>query len=178
MPGGNGKVGLRLAMSLDGFIADHAGGYDWIQDVPSAGLDTEHQVPFDEYLRSVDVVVMGHRCFEQGQHAEYVQMGKPVIVAASQTQARSARGVEFTDEVLARVQRERDDGRHCFLFGGGRLVTSFVQADLVDELTIGIVPVLLGEGRRLFHEGSRRIDLRLVDYTVLSGKARLSYRRR
>jgi dihydrofolate reductase len=57
-------------------------------------------------------------------------------------------------------------------------VTSFVQANLVDELTIGIVPVLLGEGRRLFHEGSRRIDLRLVDYTILNGKARLSYRRR
>jgi dihydrofolate reductase len=178
MLGGTGKVGVRLAMSLDGFIASHDGGYDWIQDVPSAHLDTEHQVPFDEFLRSVDVVVMGHRCFEQGQHAEYVQMGKPVIVAASQPHARSARGVEFTDDVLGRVQRERDDGRHCFLFGGGRLVTSFVQANLVDELTIGIVPVLLGEGRRLFHQGSRRIDLRLVDYTILSGKARLSYRRR
>jgi dihydrofolate reductase len=165
-------------MSLDGFIADQDGGYDWISDVPSADLDTEHQVPFDEFLRTVDVVVMGHRCFEQDQHVEYVQLGMPVIVAASQPHARPAPGVEFTDDVLARVQDERDAGRHCFLFGGGRLVTSFVQANLVDELTVGIVPVLLGEGRRLFYEGSRRIDLRLVDYTVLGGKARLSYRRR
>ena len=47
-------------MSLDGFVADLKGGYDWIQDVPSTELDTEHQVPFDHYLQDVDVVVMGN----------------------------------------------------------------------------------------------------------------------
>jgi dihydrofolate reductase len=175
---GNGKVSVRLAMSLDGFIADLDGGYDWIQDVPSPDLDTMHQVPFDEYLQDVDVVVMGLRCFEQRQHLDYVQLEKPVIVAASQPHLHSARGVEFTDDVLSRVRREREEGRHCFLFGGGRLVTSFVQANMADELTVGVVPVLLGEGRRLFHEGRRRIDLRLVDYTVFNGKARLTYQRR
>ena len=64
---------MRLAMSLDGYIADADGGYDWIQDVPSEGLDTEHQVPFDEYLRDVDVVVMGRRCFDEGGHADCVR---------------------------------------------------------------------------------------------------------
>jgi dihydrofolate reductase len=178
VPTSNGKISLRLAMSLDGFIADLDGGYDWIQDVPSPHLDTKHQVPFDEYLRDVDVVVMGLRCFEQGQHVDYVELAKPVIVAASQPQVHPTRGVEFTDDVLSRVRWERDEGRHCFLFGGGRLVTSFVQANLVDELTIGIVPVLLGEGRRLFHEGRQRVDLSLVDYTILNGRARLQYLRR
>jgi dihydrofolate reductase len=178
MPTGDGKVSLRLAMSLDGFIADLDGGYDWIQDVPSPDLDTEHQIPFDDYLDDVDIVVMGFRCFEQRQHVDYVQLAKPVIVATSQSHRRSPHGVEFTDDVLLRIRRERDEGRHCFLFGGGRLVTTFVQADMVDELTVGIVPILLGEGRRLFHEGSRRTDLRLIDYTILNGKARLKYQRR
>jgi dihydrofolate reductase len=178
VPTGDGKVSLRLAMSLDGFIADLDGGYDWIQDVPSPDLDTLHQMSFDEYLLGVDAVVMGLRCFEQGQHDDYVQLGKPVIVAASRPHRYSADGVEFTDDVLSRVRRERDEGRHCFLFGGGRLVTSFVTANMVDELTVGIVPVLLGEGRRLFHEGRGRVDLRLVDYTILHGRARLTYQRR
>ena len=57
MPTNTGRISLRLAMSLDGYIADADGGYDWIQDVPSEKLDTDHQVPFDEYLRDVDVVV-------------------------------------------------------------------------------------------------------------------------
>ena len=80
--------------------------------------------------------------------------------------------------MLSRVRLERDAGRHCFLFPGGELVTSFLRADLVDRLTVGVVPVLLGEGRRLFHEHGRRTDLRLVDYTVLHGKVRLTYERR
>jgi dihydrofolate reductase len=165
-------------MSLDGFIADLDGGYDWIQDVPSPDLDTTHQIPFDGYLRDVDVVVMGRRCYEQGQHNEYVELGKPVIVAASQPEGLVSDGVEFTAEVLERVRHERDRGRRCFLFGGGRLVSTFIQADRVDELTVGIVPVLLGQGRRLFYDGPRRVDLRLVDCTILHGKTRLTYRRR
>jgi dihydrofolate reductase len=79
---------------------------------------------------------------------------------------------------VARVRQERDAGRHCFLFGGGELVTSFLREGLVDQLTVGVVPVLLGEGRRLFHETGRQIDLRLVDYTVLHSKVRLTFERR
>ncbi|MEU5948522.1 hypothetical protein ABZ793_23585 [Micromonospora sp. NPDC047465] len=49
-------------MSLDGYIADDQGGYD--RTVPVAGptLDTEHQLPFDEFLDEVDIVVMGRHC--------------------------------------------------------------------------------------------------------------------
>jgi dihydrofolate reductase len=173
-----GRISLRLAMSLDGYIADPDGGYDWIQDVPSVDLDTEHQVPFEQYLQDVDVVVMGSRCFDEGGHTDYVRMGTPVIVATSRPPDTTMTGVEFTNDVLSRVRQERDAGHHCFLFGGGKLVTSFLRADLVDQLTVGVVPVLLGEGRRLFHENRRRIDLRLVDYTLLNGKVRLTFERR
>lgn len=174
----SGKISARLAMSLDGYIADPDGGYAWIQDVDSAELDTAHQVPFDVYLRDVDIVVMGRRCFEQGAHADYVQQGKPVIVAASRPAEALHSGVEFSDDVIARVQSEKMEGHHCFLFGGGEIVTSFLRVDLIDELTVGIVPVLLGSGRQLFQAIGRQIDLRLVDYTVLNGKARLTYTRR
>lgn len=174
MPIATGRITLRLAMSLDGYIADSDGGYDWIQDVPSKDLDTDHQVPFDRYLLDVDVVVMGKRCFDEGEHTDYVDMGLPVIVAASRPSPATTAGVELTDDVVSRVRQERDAGRHCFLFGGGELVSSFLRAGLVDQLTVGVVPVLLGHGRRLFLEGGERIDLRLVDYTVLHGKVRLT----
>jgi dihydrofolate reductase len=178
MPPSSGRITLRLAMSLDGYIADADGGYDWIQDVPSEEFDTDHQVPFDEYLRDVDVVVMGRRCFDEGGHADYVRMGLPVIVATSRPYDATTTGVELTADALSRARQERDAGRHCVLFGGGELVSSFLREDLVDRLTVGVVPVLLGEGRRLFHENGRRIDLHLVDHTVLHGKTRLTYERR
>ena len=70
-------------MSLDGYIADHDGGYDWIVPVPSPTLDTGHQLPFDDFLEDVDIVVMGRHCYEQGQSQDYVALGKRVIVATS-----------------------------------------------------------------------------------------------
>lgn len=165
-------------MSLDGYIADENGGYDWIGPVPSPTLDTAHQIPFDEFLEDVDLVVMGRRCFDQGQHRDYVDRGKRVVVATSQQPLPGEPGVEFTNSVVDLVQSARDQGRHCFLFGGGRLVESFLRADAVDRLTVGVVPVLLGSGRPLFGGRRPRLDLRLVDCTVQDGKVRLVYERR
>ncbi|WP_091641077.1 hypothetical protein [Micromonospora pallida] len=62
-------------MSLDGYIADDQGGYDWIVPGASPTLDTDHQLPFDEFLDDVDIVVMGRRCYDQGQHQDYVDLG-------------------------------------------------------------------------------------------------------
>ena len=177
----SGLISLRLAMSLDGYIADADGGYDWIVPVPSPTLDTDHQLPFDAFLDGVDVVVMGRRCYDQGQHREYVTLGKRVIVATSGPPAPEAteRGVDFVaDGVVEVVKSARDSGQHCFLFGGGVLVESFLQADAVDTLTVGIVPILLGSGRRLFPSEHPTLELRLTDYTVESGKVRLVYKRR
>jgi dihydrofolate reductase len=58
------------------------------------------------------------------------------------------------------------------------LVESFLAADAVDLLTVGIVPVLLGGGRRLFPGERSTLELRLTDYAVQDGKVRLVYKRR
>lgn len=171
---------MRLAMSIDGYIADPEGGYDWIVPVPSPTLDTLHQLPFDSFLDDVDVVVMGRRCYEQGQAGDYVELGKRVIVAST-TRAAGAgpvAGIEFCADVVAAVTGERDRGSHCFLFGGGVLVHSFLAADAVDRITVGIVPVILGAGRSLFPGTHPPVNLRLTDYTVGDGKVRLVYARR
>lgn len=173
-----GVISVRLAMSLDGYIADHDGGYDWIVPVPSPMLDTAHQLPFDDFLADIDIVVMGRHCYEQGQSQDYLGLGKQVIVAASTPPASAPEGVQFCDDVVNTVTAAREQGYRCFVFGGGVLVHSFLAADAVDRLTIGIVPVLLGGGRPLFPGGHPTINLRLIDYTVRDGKVRLVYQRR
>lgn len=180
MNAGEGVVSLRLAMSLDGYIADDEGGYDWIEPVPSPSLDTAHQLPFDEFLNDVDVVVMGRRCYDQGQHRDYGPLGKRVIVATSRPPLRvdGEEYVEFSRDVVGVVRAARDQGQHCFLFGGGLLVGSFLEADAIDRLTVGVVPILLGGGRRLFGGRHPGVGLRLVDYAVQDGKVRLVYERR
>lgn len=58
------------------------------------------------------------------------------------------------------------------------LVQSFLAADAVDMLTVGIVPTLLGRGRPLFPGGHPPLNLRLTDYAVQDSKIRLIYERR
>jgi dihydrofolate reductase len=180
MNGSKGAIGVRLAMSLDGYIADEDGGYDWIEPVPSPSLDTAHQLPFDEFLDDVDVVVMGRRCYDQGQHRDYAPLGKRVIVAASKPPlpVDGEEYVEFSRDVVDVVRSARNQGQHCFLFGGGLLVESFLGADAIDRLTVGIVPVLLGSGRPLFGGRHPKLGLRLVDYSIQDCKVRLVYERR
>lgn len=140
-------------MSLDGYIADEEGSYDWIVPVPNPALDTAHRLPFEEFLAEVDIVVMGRRCYDQDQHRDYVALGKRVVVATAKPPARLPGEdlVEFVGNgVIDLILAERNGGRRCFLFGGGVLVQSSLAADAVDEMTIGVVPVVLGGGRPLF----------------------------
>ena len=177
----SGLISVRLAMSVDGYIADEHGGHAWIVPVASPGLDTAHQLPFDDFLDDVDLVVMGRHCYDQGQHRDYLALGKKVIVASSTLSGtgRTEDGIDFVGgEVVDVVRAARDQGRHCFLFGGGVLVESFIADGAVDRLTVGIVPVLLGGGRPLFPGEYAPLELRLVDCTVLDGKVRVVYERR
>lgn len=53
------RLVMSLAMSLDGFIADEAGGYDWIKGDESHSLDTPNRWDYEAFLQGVDAVVMG-----------------------------------------------------------------------------------------------------------------------
>lgn len=89
-------------MSIDGYIADHDGGFAWIVPVPSPRLDTAHQLPFDDFLDGVDIVVMGSCCCEHGQSEDHVTLDKRAIVATSDAAGRNDAppGIEFCDDVV------------------------------------------------------------------------------
>jgi dihydrofolate reductase len=79
--------------------------------------------------------------------------GKTKSYVFSRTQPPGDRdGVTFVNEspgsLVEKLRKRR--GKHIWLMGGGELVREFLKEDLVDELYLGIVPVLLGEGIPLF----------------------------
>jgi len=74
-------------------------------------------------------------------------------------------------------RRERR-GKNIWLMGGGELARNFLKADLVDELYLGVVPVLLGEGIPLFPSGFPQRDFALVENKTYSkGLISLKYAR-
>ncbi len=170
------KLVMSLAMSLDGYIADEDGGYDWIKGDGSRALDTPAKWDYAAFLEGVDAVVMGRACYDQGMLDEF--RDKTVFVATHEPLSDRDNLRFVGGDVCALIGKEREKpGKDIFLFGGGKLADGFIKADMVDEYIIGIVPVILGRGRPLFYGGGAPIRLKLTEYIMDEGIAILRYRR-
>jgi len=171
------KIILNLAVSLDGFIADEYGGYEWIAGDGDTSLNTEKGFDFPKFIDSIDTVVMGRKAYEDCSIKDYET--KRVVVATSR-KMENYDNVEFiNNDICGYIQKlQQDEGKDIWLFGGGGLTDSFVKADIVDEYIMGIIPIILGKGRPLFLGNNPNIKLHLDEYTVQEGITILRYSKR
>lgn len=165
------KVIFSAAMSLDGFIADEHDGYDWIKGDGDHTLDTLEKWDYPVFLSQIDTVLMGRRCYELGQHKDFKDQK---VIVASRQDLKDPR-VSFTHDAFETLRLLKNEaGKDIFVFGGASLVQSLLKARIIDELIIGIVPVILGKGIRLFDE-SLGVQLKLKKQTIDEGIVVLFY---
>lgn len=172
----NGKIILNLAVSLDGYIADLDGGYDWIVGDGNSTLNTENKWSHDKFLENIDVVVMGKKCFDQDMHKEY--QDKEVYIATSKKLEDFENYHFINGDIVKEIEKLKNKGKNIYLFGGGILIDSFVKADVIDEYVIGIIPTILGKGIKLFYDNNPKIDLNLEYYAVEDGIVIMKYSKR
>lgn len=153
-----------MAMSLDGFVArpDHA--IDWLMKQPEDDGDGG----FFDFFASVDGMVMGSDTFRTVLgFDEWVYGDKPIRVmshALTREDIPEARrsSVEVTrQDPQALMDMVEIEGWTRAYIDGGALVHSFLRAGLIADMTITIIPILLGQGRSLFGPLERDIDLKL-----------------
>jgi dihydrofolate reductase len=130
-------------MSLDGYIADDEGGYDWIVEEP--------EVDFVAYLAKIDTLLMGRGTYEVARSTAESRalLDEMNVVVVSTTLAAD----EHPDVTLVAGDVERtvsalkgEPGKDIWLFGGGVLFRSLLAAGLVDRVEVGVIPVFLGRG--------------------------------
>ena len=172
----DGKIILNLAISLDGYIADENGGFDWIIGDGNNTLNTDEKWDYDKFLEDIDVVVMGKNCYDQGFHKDFV--GKNVYIATSKEIENYENYHFINGDIVKIVKKLKNEVKNIFLFGGGIVIDHFVKADVIDEYVIGIIPTILGKGRKLFLENNPKIDLELQYYSVDSGVVVMKYSKR
>jgi dihydrofolate reductase len=185
----NPPIRLYMSMSLDGFIAgpdDRAGQelgrdggrlFNWLDDRMSDGPNGQ---AFRE-LMATGAVISGRRTFElagrwQGDHHN----GVPIFVLThriddADVPPGSARFVTDVEDCAEQARAAAGD-RAVMVHGAGA-AQALLRAGLLDELEIHLVPVLLGDGRRLFNAlGPDHIELELVRVLDAPAVMHLRYR--
>lgn len=171
------KIIFNLAMSIDGYIADEQGGFNWIKGHGDSAQNTDKKFEFPKFLEGIDTIVMGRKSYEDCGITGHED--KTIIVASSQAKEDYDNVRFVSEDICSYVQELRQkDGKDIWLFGGGGLIDHFIKEDIIDEYIVGIIPVILGKGRPLFLENNPHIELHLDEVTVDDGVPILRYTKR
>lgn len=196
--------GRRIVMfnqvSADGFFSDAHGGLDWIVSDPEIHARAVAGMP------QTDTILFGRHTYEQfasfwpgalqnldaaGPHgsdkrdpafaamARWLNDSQKLVFSTSLTHA-DWHNTELVPQLepKAVAKRKQTPGKNLMIFGSGSLVSQLSEHGLIDEYRFVVCPILLGEGRTLLGDLSKRVKLELLEAQPFrSGNVMLTYQR-
>jgi dihydrofolate reductase len=166
------RIRYQVAASLDGYISGPNGEADWIIMDP----DIDFAAMFQQY----DTLLVGRRTFEaMARGGDPGMPGMKVFVFSRTLRQRDYPGMTIVaknfKKTVAALRAER--GKDIWLFGGGSLFGSLLEAGLVDTVEVAVIPVLLGGGIPLLPPAAKRAKLKLTGHKLYkkSGIMMLEY---
>jgi len=164
-----------IAMSLDARIADDTGSVDWLEPFN----DPANDYGYAEFIAGIDLIVMGRKTYDfVADQPEWPYPGKRVIVMTSRDLGNLPKGVEtrYPNYDDLRAELVGEDGLKVWILGGGVTQRSALEAGMLDELRLFVMPVILGGGAMVFADG-RQLSAELTDMkTWPGGVAELCYK--
>lgn len=175
------KIILDLAVTLDGFIEGPGGETDW--------CIMDDDMDFEGFLSGIDTIFYGRVSydmwgnFQPGPDAgeteksiwQAIHSKKKYVFSGTPRQDGHATFITsgFMENVAEILGQE---GGNIWLYGGARLITTFIRLELIDTYRLSVHPTVLGAGKPLFENLKERINLKLTGVnTFRSGVAQLIY---
>jgi len=160
------KVILSVAVSLDGMIEGPNGEYDWCPP-PS-------KKEMSNFLDRIDVIFLGRKSFELTGKSMFPKKEHYVF---SNTLKKTIGFQLINEDVKQKVMEiKKQPGKDIWLFGGAKLATFFLNEKLIDEMWLGVVPIVLGKGKPLFSDIHQRTCFTLAEAVPKEGYLSLYYK--
>ena len=158
------KNSAFIATSLDGYIADKNGEIDWLYAIPNPD---QLDMGYGEFSSGIDAILMGRNTFDTVCGFEVAwPYEKPVFVLSSsltEIPEKAGPHVSIVNGPLPEILEEINNQGFLRLYiDGGMVIQSFLREDLLDEITISVLPVVLGEGSPLFSYLPKMLEFQLV----------------
>lgn len=168
-----------IATSVDGFVAREDHRLDWLTKQATGDED----YGYESFVESVDGLVMGRGSYENVRTFGEWPYRKDVVVLSRSLQ-QSDVPAELAGQVrisaldpVGVMQSLSEEGWTRAYVDGGRLIQSFLRCGLIEDLVLTTVPILIGEGIRLFGPLADDLDLELLSSTSFaSGLVQSHYR--
>ena len=174
------KLSLFIATSLDGYIAKPNDDLSFLKLVEKEGED----YGYADFTATIDTLILGRKTYDyvlrEIGSSHYDNAQRDVYVITRTERPKVGRTTFYTGNLTELVQRLNSvSGKNIYCDGGAEIVNELLKNDLLDELIISIVPVLVGNGTRLFKDGRPEQQLELVNAkTFDTGLTQLHYKRK
>lgn len=173
-------LSLFIATSLDGYIAKPNDDLSFLKLVEKEGED----YGYAEFTANIDVIILGRKTYDwvlREIGPSHYDNGERDVYVITRSERPSVGKTTFYTGNLAELVEElkKGNGKNIYCDGGAEIVNELLKNDLIDEFIISIVPVLVGNGTRLFKDGRPEQLLEFVSVkTFDTGLTQLHYRRK
>lgn len=172
VPAARPACAVYIATSLDGYIARADGGLDWLKAVEREGED----YGYADFAATVDTLLLGRKTYDTVLTFGAWPYGDKRCLVLTHRPAAPRYTERFVSGTPAEVLAAVPEAKKIYV-DGGDVIRQFLQAGLVDELTLSTVPILLGGGIPLFAPGFPERRFQLVRSTSYpSGLVQSHYR--
>jgi dihydrofolate reductase len=173
-------ITLHVVASLDGIIAKRDNSVSWMDTVGDGYEKGVSDASAEDGAEAIDCFVLGARTYEHALEIGWPYGDTPTVVVTHRELPRMRKSVEFYSGDLKKLVDEILAPRfgNVWLVGGAMLCQSFLRLGLVDEIRLVIIPILLGDGLRLFENSGIETKWNLKNIIAYkTGVIELLYRR-
>lgn len=174
------KISLFIATSLDGYIAKPNDDLSFLNLVQKEGED----YGYVEFTNTIDTLIIGRKTYDyvlkEIGPSHYDNGQRDIYVITRTAKPKVGRTIFYTGDLIELVKElKSQNGENIYCDGGAEVINELLKYDLVDEFIISIVPILLGDGTRLFKDGRLEQQLEFITAkTFDTGLVQLHYKRK